>query len=80
MVGFEKNEGYTLKAKAMREMIRQTIFSVATDDVKPILTGELMQYRDGALNMVAVDGFRIAYKRLDMPFDDEEAAQQCPEG
>jgi DNA polymerase-3 subunit beta len=63
---------YTVPAKELRDMIRQTIFSVASEDTKPILTGELIQYRDGALNIVAVDGFRISYKRVDLP--DADAA------
>ena len=55
--------GYTMKARVLKDMIRQTIFSVATEDTKPILTGELLQYADGYLSIVAVDGFRISYRR-----------------
>lgn len=63
----EQETGYTIPAKELREMIRQTIFSVATEDTKPVLTGELIQHRDNALNIVAVDGFRISYRRMDLP-------------
>jgi len=63
----EKQTGYTIPAGELREMIRQTIFSVATEDTKPVLTGELIQHRDSALNIVAVDGFRISYRRVDLP-------------
>jgi len=69
MPSLERTEGYTIPAKELREMIRQTIFSVATEDSKPVLTGELLQYRDNALNIVAVDGFRISYRKLDLPED-----------
>lgn len=67
MPPLEQTAGYTLKARTLKDMIRQTIFSVAVDETKPILTGELLQYRDDALVMVAVDGFRISYRcaRLD---------------
>ena len=68
MPAMERGSGYTVPAKELREMIRQTIFSVATvDDGKPVLTGELIQHRENALNIVAVDGFRISYRRLDLP-------------
>jgi len=63
----ERSSGYEIPAKELREMIRQTIFSVAVEDSKPVLTGELLQHRDNALNIVAVDGFRISYRRLDLP-------------
>ena len=63
----ERIGGYTIPAKELREMIRQTIFSVAQADIdKQSLTGELIQYRDNAINMVAVDGFRISYRRMDL--------------
>jgi len=67
MPGMERENGYTVSAGEFREMIRQTIFSVATEDSKPVLTGELLQHRDNALNIVAVDGFRISYRRMEMP-------------
>jgi len=69
----ERGNGYTIPAKDLREMVRQTIFSVAAvDNDKPALTGELIQYRDNALNMVAVDGFRISYRKLDLPEGTDE--------
>ena len=67
MESLDKTDGYKLSAKEFREMIRQTIFSVATDDSKPVLTGELIQHRESSLNIVAVDGFRISYRRMNLP-------------
>jgi len=67
MPNMEKTDGYSIPAKEMRDMIRQTIFSVALEDSKPVLTGELLQHRDNALNIVAVDGFRISYKKIALP-------------
>jgi len=68
MPDMERDNGYTVSAKELREMVRQTIFSVAAmDNDKPVLTGELIQHRDNALNIVAVDGFRISYRRMDLP-------------
>ena len=63
----ERSIGYTIPARDLREMIRQTIFSVATEDAKPVLTGELIQHRENAINIVAVDGFRISYRKMDLP-------------
>ena len=67
MESLEKSTGYTIPANDFRDTIRQTIFSVATEETKPVLTGELIQHRDNALNMVAVDGFRISYRRMELP-------------
>ncbi len=51
-------------------MIRQTIFSIAPEDSgRPVLTGELIDVRDGCLHLVAVDGFRISMRKTPI---------QCP--
>ncbi|MDR1913053.1 MAG: DNA polymerase III subunit beta [Clostridiales bacterium] len=58
-----KNDGFEINALDLKDMIRQTIFSVGMDDSKPVLTGELLQIKDGYAHMVAVDGFRVSYRR-----------------
>ncbi|MDR2648272.1 MAG: DNA polymerase III subunit beta [Clostridiales bacterium] len=55
--------GFETNAADFKEMIRQTIFSVAIDESKPVLTGELLQIKDGCIHLVSVDGFRISYRR-----------------
>lgn len=53
-----------LPQSTFRQMITDTIFSVAPENSgRPILTGELMDIRDGYLYLVAVDGFRISMQR-----------------
>ena len=61
------NEGYVLKAQTLRDMIRQTIFSVSTDQSKLVLTGELIEVKDNSMRMVAVDMYRISYKDTPLP-------------
>ena len=58
-----KEYGFEINAGDFKEMIRQTIFSVALDESKPVLTGELLQIKDGMVHLVSVDGFRISYRR-----------------
>ncbi|MDR1209962.1 MAG: DNA polymerase III subunit beta [Clostridiales bacterium] len=55
-----KTSGYAVPSGALRDMIRRTIFSVATDDLKPVMTGELIEIADGSVRLVSVDGFRIS--------------------
>lgn len=63
----EKNEGCKIESSLLKDMIRQTIFSTATDETKPVLTGELVDLKDSRLRFVAVDGFRIAYFEAEIP-------------
>lgn len=59
----EQNQAYTLKQNDLRNMIRQTIFSIAPDNAKPVLTGELFEFHDEFFNIVSVDGYRISYRK-----------------
>jgi len=61
--GTDSDTGFEISAADFKDMIRQTIFSVAVDESKPVLTGELLQIKDGAVHLVSVDGFRISYRR-----------------
>ena len=48
----------------LKNMIRKTIFAASTDDSKPIFTGCLFEIENGKLNLVAVDGFRMALRSI----------------
>ena len=47
----------------LRSMINQTVYAVSTNDAKPIMTGELFDIENGELNIVAIDGFRLAVRK-----------------
>ena len=51
-----------LEQKSLKEMIRKTIFAVSTEENRPIFTGCLFEIKNNRLNVVAVDGFRLAWK------------------
>jgi len=46
-----------------KDMIRQTIFAVAVDETRPILTGALLEINGQEVNLVALDGYRLALRR-----------------
>lgn len=50
----------TLPQKILKSMINQTIFAVATTDVRPIYTGTLFEIGVDELTLVSVDGYRLA--------------------
>jgi len=55
-------EGVTFSQGALRSMIEQTLFAVAGTDAKPVHTGSLFDLEDGKLNVVSVDGYRLAMR------------------
>jgi len=56
-----RNERYKIKSGLLKDMIRQTIFSVAIDQTKPVLTGEKFVIKNNMLEIVSIDMFRISY-------------------
>ncbi|MDO5110767.1 MAG: DNA polymerase III subunit beta [Clostridia bacterium] len=60
MPSVKKEVMIKLGMKTFKEMIRQSIFATAQDESKPILTGVLVEIRENDINMVALDGYRLA--------------------
>ena len=50
-----------LEQKTLKSMIRKTIFGVSSEENKPVFTGCLFEIENNKLNVVAVDGFRLAW-------------------
>ncbi len=66
---FEQTDGITLKAKVMRDMIRQTVYAVSDNTAKPIYTGSMFEIEDSVLKIVAVDGYRMAIRSENVDSD-----------
>ncbi|NLZ54142.1 MAG: DNA polymerase III subunit beta [Thermoanaerobacteraceae bacterium] len=57
------SETIILKQRLFKEMIKQTIFARADETTsRPQLTGILIDFKENILNMVALDGFRVAWR------------------
>ncbi|MBU5487462.1 DNA polymerase III subunit beta [Clostridium sp. MSJ-8] len=46
----------------LKDMIKGTVFAIAQDETRPILQGILFEVKDRKLNLVALDGYRLALK------------------
>ena len=51
-----------IEQNSLKDMVRKTIFAVSTEENRPIFTGCLFEIKNNKLNVVAVDGFRLAWK------------------
>ena len=47
----------------LRDMIGRTLFAIAVDESRPILTGCLMEVGKAEMRVVALDGFRLAMRK-----------------
>ena len=57
------DESIEIEQTVLKNMIRKTIFAVSNEENRPIFTGCLFEVLDNVLNVVAVDGYRLAIKK-----------------
>ena len=60
----EVENSIDLEQNMLRNMIRRTIFAVSSEENRPIFTGCLFEVENNKLNVVAVDGFRLALRSM----------------
>ena len=59
-----------LSKEDVKKMIRKTAFSASTDDFNGIITGVLVEIKNGKMKMVAVDPYRIATYQIEVDNND----------
>ena len=60
----EKEKSIELSQFSLKEIIRQTIFSISDNENNKLMTGELFEVKDGVLQVVSLDGHRISRRNL----------------
>lgn len=61
----------SLPGALLKSMIRQTLFAIAESDAKPIHQGSLFSLENGILDVVSVDGYRLAVRREPVDFSED---------
>lgn len=62
----EKSEEISISQFTLKEIIRQTIFSIADNDNNQLMTGELFEINDNQLKVVSLDGHRISIRKVNL--------------
>ena len=62
----ERNEPVVLSQFTLKEVIRQTIFSIADTDNNKLMTGELFEIKENQLKVVSLDGHRISIRNIEL--------------
>lgn len=65
----EKTEGIELSQFTLKEIIRQTIFSIAVNENSKLMTGELFEIKNNILKVVSLDGHRISIRKIELNDD-----------
>lgn len=62
----EKDDYITVSQFTLKNVIQQTIFSIADNETNKLMTGELFEINGSELKVVALDGHRIAIRKIDL--------------
>ena len=58
----DDENGFVMSQPTLKNMISQTLFAIAQNENTPVHTGSLFELTDGILNIVSVDGYRLALR------------------
>ncbi|MCM1497111.1 MAG: DNA polymerase III subunit beta [Clostridium sp.] len=62
----EKNKYINISQFTLKEVIRQTIFSISDQENTKIMTGELFEINGDTLRVVSLDGHRISIRKVQL--------------
>ena len=62
----EKDDSIAISQFTLKEVIRQTIFSIAYTESNKLMTGELFEIKDNVLRVASLDGHRISIRKIEL--------------
>lgn len=60
----EKKDPIEISQFSLKEIIRQTIFSISDNDTNKMMTGELFEIKNDNFKVVSLDGHRISVRKI----------------
>lgn len=62
----EKSDSISVSQFSLKEIIKQTIFSISDNENNKMMTGELFEVKDNILKVVSLDGHRVSIRNLEL--------------
>lgn len=62
----EKDDSISISQFTLKEVIRQTIFSIADTESNKLMTGELFEIKNNVLRVASLDGHRISIRKIEL--------------
>ncbi len=62
----ERNDSISISQFTLKDIIRQTIFSIADNDNNKLMTGELIDIKGDEMKVVSLDGHRISIRKIQL--------------
>ena len=65
----EREDSISMSQFTLRQVIQQTIFSIAANENNPLMTGELFEINENGLRVASLDGHRISMRYVQLAGD-----------
>ncbi|MCD8109443.1 MAG: DNA polymerase III subunit beta [Clostridiales bacterium] len=62
----EKSDSISISEYTLKDVVRQTIFSISDSDANRMMTGELFEINENMLRVASLDGHRISIRNIDL--------------
>lgn len=62
----EKQDSIVISQFTLKEVVRQTIFSISDNDNNKLMTGELFEINGNQMRVVSLDGHRISIRKIEL--------------
>lgn len=62
----EREDSVVVSQFTLKEIVRQTIFSISDNDNNKLMTGELFEINGNELKVVSLDGHRISIRKIEL--------------
>lgn len=61
-----KDSNIVISQFTLKEIIRQTVFSISDNENTKVMTGELFEVKDNNLRVISLDGHRISIRKVEL--------------
>lgn len=62
----EKNDSIVMSQFTLKEVVRQTIFSISDNENNKLMSGELFEINGSEMRVVSLDGFRVSIRKIQL--------------
>lgn len=73
-----KEKSITISQFTLKDIIRQTVFSISTNENAKVMTGELFEIKGSQLRVVSLDGHRISIRKVQLKDSFEDVSVIIP--
>ncbi len=78
LLSVDKEKSIVISQLGLKDVIRQTIFSVSDNENSKLMSGELFDVKDNVLSVVSLDGHRISMRKVNLKGDNSDVSAVVP--